>query len=169
MSDTLSLQVTGLDRVVVQLAAMPEAIRAAILGVVTEEAIRLETVVKEEKLTGQVLKNHSEKLRSSIHHQVEATSDTVTGIVAAAMGKAGYARFWEYGFTGTEQVREHLRHMTQAFGRPLETPRDVLVKAHPRAVNQPARSYLRSTLAENQAVIRTRIHDAAIRAVRHES
>jgi hypothetical protein len=160
MTDVISVSFTGLDSLMVHLQEMPAAIRRNLAAVVTKESLRLETVVKDEKLTGQVLANRTGRLRSSIHSQVEITDTAVTGAVFANMSQAAYARFWEYGFSGTEQVREHLRHMTAAFARPLATPRDVLVKAHTRRVEQPARSYLRSTLEENRDVLVTRIEGA---------
>ena len=157
----ISVAFTGLDSVIVHLQAMGGEMRRSILRTVKKDSLRLETAVKEEKLTGQVLANRTSRLRSSIHSDVEATDTTVTGFVFANMGQAAYARFWEYGFTGAEQVREHLRHMTVAFGRPVATPRDVMVKAHTRQVDQPARSYLRSTLTEAEAAIRKAIENAA--------
>jgi phage gpG-like protein len=158
----MTLTVTGLDRVIVRLQEMPDAVRRSIARVVTEEAIRLETVVKDEKLSGQVLKNRTGRLRSSIHHQVDIGAATVT---ASIYTNVAYAHFWEYGFSGTESVRQHLRHIITAFGRPLETPKDVLVRAHSRRVDQPARSFLRSTLAENRAIVTARIQAAAWAAV----
>ena len=48
------------------------------------------------------------------------------------------AAFYEFGFQGTEQVSEHLRMMTQAFGKPVATPHEVLVRAYSRTVDAPA-------------------------------
>jgi len=158
---SVTVAVSGLDPVMLRLHEMPDCIRRNLAAVCTSEAIRLEGVVKADKLSGQVLKNRTGRLRSSIHHQMaEIGSDSVTAGVYANMSEAAYARFWEYGFVGTEQVREHLSTMTQAFGRLLETPREVLVKAHARKVDQPARSFLGSTLEENRQEITDRLLQA---------
>lgn len=49
-----------------------------------------------------------------------------------------YAAFYERGFQGDEQVAEHLRKMTVAFGHPVATPHEVLVRAYVRQVEAPA-------------------------------
>jgi len=49
-----------------------------------------------------------------------------------------YAAFYENGFQGTEQVSEHLRQMTVAFGHPVATPHEVMVRSYSRQVDAPA-------------------------------
>ncbi|MFX6778543.1 hypothetical protein ABTH52_20150, partial [Acinetobacter baumannii] len=66
----------------------------------------------------------------------------VIGIVST---NVKYGRIHEYGFSGTVAVRESLRQVNKAFGRPIQT-REVAVRAHSRRVNLPARSFLRSAL-----------------------
>lgn len=46
-----------------------------------------------------------------------------------------YAGVYEFGFQGTEQVSEHLRRMTEAFGKPVATPHEVLVTSCSRKVD----------------------------------
>ncbi len=73
----MTVTVTGLDQVIVRLQEMPDAVRRSIAAVVTSEAIRLETIVKDDKLSGQVLRNRTGRLRSSIHHQVDVGATRV--------------------------------------------------------------------------------------------
>ncbi len=157
----VSVSFSGLDSLTVRLREMPAAIRANVSATIKKESLRLESVVKEEKLSGGVLNNRTGRLYNAIHSDTTETPSAITGAVYASMAEAGYARFWEYGFSGIEQVREHLRHMTVAFGHALDTPKDVLVRAHSRHVDQPARSYLRSTLEENRAALEDTIMLAA--------
>jgi phage gpG-like protein len=60
-----------------------------------------------------------------------------------------YARVQEYG--GAVTIREHMRMMTQAFGRPVNNPREILVREH--IANFPERSYLRAALEMMSGVI----------------
>jgi phage gpG-like protein len=53
-----------------------------------------------------------------------------------------YANVHEYGFTGSIQVPQHQRRITQAFGRELDSPKTVQVRGHSRQVSIPKRPYL---------------------------
>jgi phage gpG-like protein len=138
----------------IRLAAMGPRVRAALLRAVTESAIDVQGKVQA-KLAGVVLNERTHRLHDSIHYQITDDSDGVTATVGTDVV---YARIHEYG--GTVTVREHLMHMTQMFGHPLETPRDVLVREH--TATYPERSFLRSTLREETPTIRARL-TAAVR------
>lgn len=164
MSD-VRIQERGIEAVLVRLKEMSGTVRAALEVAVQVEALDLVRVVKEEKLSGQVLGQRTKRLRNAVHVlDLDHGAASVTAAVGVNLGDAAYAAFWEYGFTGTEEVREHLRTITQAFGRPID-PRSVLVRAHARNIDQPARSYLRSALAERQDIIRAHLRAAVDRAV----
>lgn len=50
---------------------------------------------------------------------------------------ARYSAAIEYGFDNYEEnVKEHIRNITQAFGKPLKEPKAVTVKAHTRTMNR---------------------------------
>jgi phage gpG-like protein len=144
------------EAVVAQLRAMPERLRANLRRAVVASAIDVQARTRE-KLAGEVLNERTHHLHDSIHF--ELTRDDQSSVVATVGTDVEYAAFWEYGFSGTEQVREHLRHVSVAFGKPI-APVDVLVRAHARHVNQPARSFLRSALEELAPEIRGRIEGA---------
>jgi hypothetical protein len=81
---------------------------------------------------------------------VAITLDTdAGGVVGAGVGSdLPYAGVIEYGFSGTENVREHLRMMSQAFGHPVATPHEVLVRSYSRRVDLPAQGVFSGPLAE---------------------
>jgi phage gpG-like protein len=132
-----------------QVAAKFQRIQAQAMPKLTERIARvvtkLQTRVVASKLSGQVLKVRTGTLRRSIHNDVTATGGTVTGIVGTNME---YAAFHEYGFHGTENVKEHMRTIKQAFGKPLKSPKKITISAYARKVNYPEHSFLRSALAD---------------------
>jgi hypothetical protein len=149
----VQIQAVGVDRVQIHVRQMgPKVQRALVLGI-TRETIDLVGVVKDEKLSGQVLGQRTRRLRNSIHQTVNQNATRVAGTVGTDVI---YGRFWEMGFVGTEQVRAHSRTINQAFGMPI-TARTILVAAHARQVNVAPRSFLRSTLGERQAGIVSRV------------
>jgi len=150
MNTAMEIEANGLTEVMIRLEEMPGAIRRSIAAAVYGQAVRVQKIVKEDKLQGGVLNKRTGRLRDSIHIE---TDNTAGAVVARVGTDVEYAAYHEYGFSGTEQVREHLRTITEAFGRPLETPRDVLVRAHSRNVEYPAHSFLRSTLEEEAPTI----------------
>ena len=105
-------------------------------------AIKLTAHVKADKLSGQVLRNRTGRLRRSVNYRIDGRNTPQT---QAAVGtNVVYARPHEYG--GPVTVKEHLRMMTQAWGRPVKDPHPVTVKSH--TVNYPLRSFLRSALKD---------------------
>lgn len=137
-------------------------LRAALKRAVTESAIELLTHVKAKKLSGQVLNVQTGRLRRSINYKITSTSeDRVQGTVGT---NVEYARRFELGFDGTEDVREHLRLVTQAFGKELPTPVWSTVKAHKRKANQPEKSFLGSALKECREAFTKRINEAIQKA-----
>lgn len=144
-----------------RLMSMGPSIRAALRRAVTRESIALQRLVKE-KLSGPVLKNQTGRLRRSINYRVTETPDSITGTVGT---NVVYARAHEFGLDRVVTVREHLRHITQAFGRPIP-PKDVLVRAHPMHMHLKERSFLRSSLAERAPAIRESLIAAVQGAVR---
>lgn len=120
-------------------------------------AINLASRVKV-KLSGEVLKNRTGRLRRSITQKVTgAGTPQVSGVVGT---NVPYARAHELGFKGVVTVREHLRMQTMAFGKAMANPRQVIVSQHSMKMNLPERSFLRSALAEFDPTIRQEIAKA---------
>ena len=130
------IDVTVTDTITDRLAAMGDAVRAALM-----EATQ--------SLSDQLVSAAAARLPSGpLAESIEATIDS--NAAHATVGSAlPYAGALEYGFAGTEQVRESLRLQSIVFGKPM-SPRDVLVRAHAREVNIPGRAYLSGALAEMQ-------------------
>lgn len=104
------------------------------------------------------------RLRSSLHATpAVTTAGTVSSTISSDVV---YAAVHEFGFVGTVQVRAHARRINtyaggsktvatlRKDGRIVRRPANVVasssvtVRAHPRRMNVPARSFLRSSLVE---------------------
>ena len=142
---------------------------AGIGRAVEREAIRLTAYVKENKLTDQVVRVRTGRLRRSITYRYLEDGANFQAFVGT---NVSYARALENGFTGTVNVRghvvkEHQRKMTMAFGRPMQNPRTVsvkehTVKAHPMRMNVKPRYFLRDSLNENMTLITGNIRKAIV-------
>ena len=126
---------------------------------VAKLTMKLAARVKSQKLTGQVLNVRTGRLRRSITPRVAGLGSTrVEGIVGT---NVSYARQHEYGFTGTAQVRAHLRMVKMAFGKSI-SPTQVHVRAHARNVTYPEKSFLRSALKDMQPEILQALSSAVL-------
>lgn len=121
--------------------------------------IKLQRKVKEEKLSGQVLKNRTGRLRRSITGKTEGEGTQLYGIVGT---NVEYAAVHEYG--GPVTIKAHLRTITQAFGKTLRQPVTFSVRAH--TVNYKQRSFLRSALIEMSAEIKQELTQAMRKAMK---
>lgn len=140
---------------------------------VTREAINLVAYVKENKLTDNVLKVQTGRLRRSITYRVEKRGSEFIAYVGT---NVKYARAHELGFSGTVSVKAHVvkeskRKMTMAFGKPMKNPRTVTVsqhtvKQHSMKMNLKARPFLQPSLAENTPRIQNNLRAAVIKALK---
>lgn len=137
------------------LALRGERMLSAVYGVITRLTIKLQGNVKENKLSGQVLKVKTGRLRRSINQKVE--NDEARGPVGTVGTNVSYARPHELGFSGDVQVRQHLRKIKEAWGKPLEEPIEIVVRAHLRRMDIPAKSFLASALADIQPEVKPAI------------
>jgi len=143
------------DAVIDRLAALPDRADGALRTAAADLIGRLRDRV-DANLSGGVLNARTGTLRASL----AVNLDQGGGIAATVTASAPYAAFQEYGFSGTESVRAHLRLQSQAFGKPIR-PVEAPVRAYSRQVDYPAHSYLRSALADLSAEIFDGI-DAAV-------
>lgn len=156
----LTIEFIGQQGIALRLNTITDEARRALLDAVTESALDLQARVRE-KLSGEVLRPRTHRLYDSIAVDIR---DDGTAVSATIGTDVVYAAFQEYGFTGTEQIREHLRRVSVAFGRRI-TPVTAMVRAHARRVSYPPHSFLRSSLAEKEPAIRARIAAAVGGAV----
>lgn len=133
----------GGEEVVAKFNAMSPAIANSLQKTVGRLTLELLREVKGNKLSGQALNVKTGRLRRSINQRVEANGSKVAGYVGT---NVQYAAYQEYGFKGSQNVRAHLRMMTQAFGKTIKNPHKVMVSAHSRQVNHLDHSFLRSAL-----------------------
>lgn len=152
----------GDAEVVSRLDGMSARLHEEMKAGIGRAVLKLQRMVVQDKLSGQVLKVRTETLRRSIDQIVIDEGQKVSGVVST---NVKYARAHEYGFHGTVSVRESLRTIKQAFGRPIE-PVQVTVRAHSRKVDLPERSFLRSALTDLEAsgAIRAEMEAAVTRA-----
>lgn len=146
------------SRLDAKLQRVPRQIEVSVLRAVRRLAIDLQGYVKGQKLTGQVLHVRTGTLRRSINQDVQQDGNKIRGVVGT---NVSYARIHEYGFTGSVNVKQHLRTITQAFGKTLKSPATQMVQAHSRNVNLPERSFLRSALKEFEPKITEGLRKAA--------
>lgn len=151
MSDTIEIkaEVLGAERVSLNFNGAADRLPAVMRGTVQELGLELLEKVKAQKLTGQVLRVKTGRLRRSISMKMSGNAYFSTASVGT---NVVYGRFWELGFNGTESVRAHTRHTSKA---------DVLVRAHTRRVNLAARPFLQPALAEMRARVLERLTAAA--------
>lgn len=129
---------------------------------VTRLSIEVQAAVKEQKLTGQVLHVRTGTLRRSINRRV---TQIPQGTFASVGTNVSYARVHEFGFRGNVSVRARTRKVKSAFGKPLRAAALQNVRAHSRRVDLPARSFLRSTLREQEPRIVSSLRDAVLGAL----
>ncbi len=130
--------------------------------------IKLARKVKEEKLTGQVLKTGpTGTLRRSISPEVRSETRRITGIVGT---NVVYAAIHEFGGRTSPHDILPKRARALAFRAPWGPGRGeggltVLARVHHPGSVIPERSYLRSALREMEPEIRQAFQDAIIEVI----
>ena len=156
-------QVTGGSQVSTRLRAVTPAIRTALESRIQRLTIQLQRHVVQDKLQGQVLNVRTGRLQRSIQQAMTSNDTDIVGIVST---NVSYAKAHEYGCSKTVTVKEHLRTITQAFGKSLKEPVTSTVSSHSMKMNLPERSFLRSALTDMADEIRTQIQQAVADGVK---
>lgn len=178
----IEVQLIGSEALLIRFGGFAKAAHDSLRVVMEDLAIEMQTKVKQ-KLSGDVLHNRTGTLRRSINYRM---MDDGSNISAAVGTNIVYAAIHEYGFSGSETVRAHIRRsrvqmaqathrykkadgsyglktsMTGKFGKKTGV---IQVRSFTRNMVMPERSYLRSTLKEMAPTIRKRLADAVIKAV----
>lgn len=147
MSDEPKAETRGLEEVVVELRELGDGARQRLLMAVTEQAVTFQQVVREDKLSGQVLNAQTGNLRDSI---TETVSDDASGVKAIVGSSVIYAAIHEFGGIIEPVNAKALRF--EIDGRFIMVQRVVM----------PERSFLRSTLADRADIIRAALLDAVL-------
>lgn len=155
----IEVSLVGADALTDRLDAIAGRLQTEVQAGLAEAAERLRREIVDNRLSGQVLKARSGRLRGSIRVVPGDQSVSVTSDLP-------YAAAQEYGFEGVETVRAHVRRIREAFGRPV-AEKSVNVRSFARAMHLPARSFMRSALADLDAggAIQGAIEDAVGRAL----
>lgn len=144
----------GDKETVAKLQALYPNVRGRLTQTIGHLALELARHVKQDKLSGQVLRNRTGRLRRSITTRVQTSATAVIGTVGT---NVEYAAAHEFGFHGIVTVREHLRRAKAGMFQ---------VRAHSRRVNLPERSFLRSALRDLTPQIKDEISQALTQVAR---
>jgi phage gpG-like protein len=144
MAQIVDVQVVGAQALIVRFGLASVLIMDRVERAVSQATLRMEGIVKDGKLSGQVLNRITGNLRASIFstQPPERTATKVTGRVQSD-GSVKYAAIHEFGFDGDETVHEHMRHVV--FGREVAP---FVVPEFTRHMVMPERSFMRSTFTE---------------------
>lgn len=153
--------VVGAEGVIAHLGEVHPRVYGLVRQAVMKETLNLVREAKE-KVSGPVLKTKTGTLRRGINAAFEETDTSIVGSAGIGKAEAKYPAVHEFG--GTFTIREHTRRMTTAWGRAVKTPRQISVRAH--TATYPERSYLRSTLRDNEARIKAAIEAAVAQGVK---
>lgn len=155
----ISVTLVGAEEVKANFESLSGRLHTSVLVAITSLSKQLEAHVKLDKLEGQVLNHITGRLQSSIHSDVQDSSDTITGRVYSS--GCNYAAIHEYGFSGSEVVREHIR--THVFGKEVAP---FTVGSFTRTMNMPERSFLRSALKDFEPKIIRDLNAAVAKAIK---
>ena len=139
----LSIRITGTEAVRDRFRGLPAEVIVALTTKVYALTLELETHVKRDKLSGQVLHAITGRLRRSIHSSVTSNGDTVTGKVFSS-GDVPYAAIHEFGGRTAPHDIYSVKAKALAF---MQNGKIAFYKhvRHPGS-KIPQRSYLRSSL-----------------------
>ncbi len=155
----ITVQLVGDRKVVAQLRAIPNAVTVQLLEKIWSIGIMLQTYIRSQKLSGQVLNVKTGNLRRSINIKVEQSPKQVVGKVFSS-GDVKYAGIHEFG--GRTGAHEILPRKAEALAFMMGGKMMFAKKVnHPGSV-MPERSYMRSSLTENAAAISLQLKEAVI-------
>lgn len=150
--------VIGTVQVDARLGRVTAAVRRNVSSAVLKSALQLSAYIKSQKLSGQVLKVRTGRLRASITHRMYEQPGSVFATVGT---NVVYGRVHEFGLSMDQTIRSHMRLVSVVFGRVLAQPVQVSVRSHTRHVNLPARAFMRPALEERRDEITKAIETAA--------
>lgn len=161
----IDFSITGDDKVIARLQALPATIRAALVDAMKREWFRVQASVVTGKLSGDPLHRRTGVLASSINvggaETASAFEEGETEIIGRIGTRVRYGKVHEDG--GTFNVPAHAREIVGRFGAG-KAAMTTLVRAH--EVKFPQRSFLRSTFRELAPTVQASLERAVAEAVR---
>ena len=168
----ISVEITGVDKAAAALEGLPDLVVQALRKKVMAQTINLQNYIQSQKLRGQVLHQRSGALSRSINQVVDVAGLVVNGRVFSS-GDVKYAAIHEYGGVihhpgGTPYIPSAngglAMFVSKKFAAGMKGAELPLTKPHD--ITMPARSFMRSSLAENKSKIIAGLQEAAIDAAR---
>lgn len=161
----VNVTLVGDKALIGRMKSMPAAVHRALEVKVKLLALKLEKLVKTGKLNGQVLNRISGALSRSISHKVQATAQSVYGVVFSS-GDVKYAGIHEYGGKTAPHVIEPKKAQALAFmaGGAMVFAKKV---NHPGS-KMPERSFMRSSLTDMSTEISLGMKKAVVDAVQKQ-
>jgi phage gpG-like protein len=158
----INVTIVGKEEVIAKLTALTPRIREELVKSTRGLTLMLTAYVKDQKLSGQVLKNQSGTLRRSIH--ASDVLQSLTSISATVGTNVEYAAIHEYGGNTEPHIIEPRNVAALHF---MMNGKDVFCKRvnHPGS-KIPERSFLRSALADMKGDIQHEYKAAIVRAVK---
>lgn len=149
----ITATVTGQDKVIAHLQRAPADIAKSLLKTMTAIGFDLQGYVQRNKLSGQALKQRSGWLSSHVHPETKQDGEAITTTVGVDTRAVPYAAIHEYG--GTIHIPEVQDKLMVFVSKQGDT---VFTRKHRAfSVHMPERSYLRSSLHENEGKYREAI------------
>lgn len=155
----ITVKLVGKQKVIGQLRAIPPSVYAMLVQKTYVIAVHLQTYIRTQKLSGQVLNVVTGDLRRSINFNVVQEAKKVLGRVFSS-GDVKYAGIHEFG--GRTSPHEIVPRKAQALAF-MYGGKQVFAKSvkHPGSV-MPERSFMRSSFNENQMFIVRELKEAVI-------
>lgn len=147
--------ITGGKQMVAQFQALPGKVKAQADATVDKLGLQLEREVKQNYLTGQVLKVRTDRLRGSIsrnHKDTRSHLETTPTSAYAIVGtNVEYAAVHEYGFDGNVTIKAHTRRAPARRGAAKRGKKAATgianVRSFTRHMRMPKRAYLAPAFA----------------------
>lgn len=155
----LNVGLVGDRAVIAQLDSMPDTVRVALRQKIRALALRLQTHIQRDKLSGQVLNVVTGALRRSIHNTVTEDKYSVTGRVMSS-GDVKYARIHEFG--GKTRAHDIYPRKADALSFMMGGRRVFAKVVHHPGSQIPERSFMRTGLADMSAEIVRGMKEAII-------
>lgn len=139
-------------KVRVWLDKMPQNIHVKLRQAVDKLTILMQNYVRRDKLSGQVLNFHTHHLQQSIQRDIEDSPSRVMGVVFNNKTLAPYGAIHEFG--GVIPGHEIIATKAKALAFLWNGKQMFLKRVMIPDVTMPERSFLRSSLSDNQILIR---------------
>lgn len=157
----ITVELLGAPKVIAKLKAMPSTVRASLYRKTLALAIMLQTYIRTEKLSGQVLNRVSGALSRSIQQLVTQDDKSVIGRVYSA-GDVKYAGIHEYGGeTKPHDIYPRKGTALKFMGPGAKGEIFAKVVHHPGS-KMPERSFMRSSLKDKTVEIQLGLKEAVV-------